>query len=107
METFISPAPSPVEDSDQDGWSNLSEYLLDTDPLAVDSAPTIVRFIGESTYELRLPPHVPRPDAVIGAQTSTDFQNWTTDGVIETLDGFAVSNADGERYLRISFSLNP
>lgn len=107
IETFITPASSPADDLDNDGWTNLSEYVLGTDPTLPDSTPSIVPVIGPSSYELRLPSFTPRPDATVAAQSSTDFDTWTSDGVTETPEGFAISTADAFRFLRISFTLNP
>lgn len=107
METFITPAPGPADDIDKDGWSNLSEYVLGTDPTLPDSVPSIDPVIGPSSYELRLPPYTPRPDVTVGAQSSTNFGAWTSDDVTETPEGFAIPTDDAIRFLRISFTLNP
>ena len=105
MEGFITPAPDSRLDSDGDGWSNLAEYLFDTDPFTPSSAPSLKTVHDESTFQLHLVPDPKeRPDAFFGAQTSTDLSNWTSESITPVANGFSIPNSGLRLFIKLTFS---
>ena len=108
IESFFTTVQDASFDSDGDGWSNLAEYLFDTDPSLSSSAPSVTLTSTESAIDLHLSPAiVTRPDAIVGAETSTDLNVWSTEGVSATASGFSVPNAGFRRFLKLVFIQTP
>ncbi|MFT5856953.1 MAG: hypothetical protein ACI8XO_004209, partial [Verrucomicrobiales bacterium] len=108
IEAFFSPAPDALLDSDGDGWLNLAEYLFDTDPSQRSSLPSVTSVFSQTTLALQLSPTpLARPDASLGAQTSINLLNWTTEGVNATPSGFSVPNDSSRRFLKLTYTLFP
>lgn len=102
---FGSPTPvggssGPGDDPDNDNFTNLEEFLANTDPTDMNSHPRILSFAPDQIqwsgqnfdyYEL---------------QSTTDFTTWTTirrvvmDGATGTLKGFS-NTADSLRFFRM------
>ncbi len=108
MEEFLTPAPDAQLDSDGDGWSNLAEYLFDTDPLVLSSAPSVTPIRDGNTFQLHLSPNpVTRSDAILGAQTSTDLFTWTSEGITSVANGFLTPDGGLRLFMKLTFSQSP
>ncbi|MGI9241906.1 MAG: MBG domain-containing protein, partial [Verrucomicrobiales bacterium] len=108
VQGFSALAPDVQLDSDGDGWSNLAEYLFDTNPLVRSSAPSVTAIRDGGTFQLQVSPNpVARPDAILGAQTSTDLSTWTTEGVTSVANGFSTPDSGLRRFMKLTFSQSP
>lgn len=94
-------------DRDGDGWSELAEYLLGTDPVAARSRPLIEVKERAGAYLIPLGDLPTRPDAVLGLESSSDLSRWQPLSFQRTKAGLEFA-ADGERrFLRLTFRLLP
>jgi endo-1,3(4)-beta-glucanase len=75
-----------LADPDGDGYSNLIECLLGTDPLTPDHAAIApgVDGAGQPVFTFSRRSHLPPGFAVI--EWSTDLDSWSSSGLIETID---------------------
>ncbi len=92
------------DDDDGDGWSNLAEYVFDTDPTRVGSRPRPRLELDSEQLELKTPGALERLDATVEGEASADLTGWTTDGVVETAEGFAIPRDGPLSYLRLVFT---
>lgn len=102
----------PNQDSDQDGFPNLLEYLAGTRIDATSSAPTFIA--GKTGNDLHIQmPRTLRPDAHLMVETTTNLLSaWSTN---EIMDGSTAQELIGlvsvtnhpERFLRITATPGP
>ena len=95
----------PARDSDGDGSSNLVEYLAGTRIDSVGSRPVPLAESGDGILRLSLP-RVPRSDAHLVIERSTDLLSWTRTGVTDSststlLRGEAATSGLPSVFLRI------
>jgi hypothetical protein len=70
----------PVMDSDNDQIPNLIEYLAGTLATSPESTPVVSHEIVGGVFQISIP-SVPRPEAALQVEVSTDLINWRTSGV--------------------------
>lgn len=104
---FFPTTRPPNEDSDGDGWSNLAEYLLATDPANPAIAPSLDISVTDESTTLSHNPAPDRSDAALGLEQSPDLQNWSPVGFRRTIHGLKLPRESVENFLRLTFSLNP
>ncbi|MEN8695376.1 MAG: matrixin family metalloprotease [Akkermansiaceae bacterium] len=97
---------TPTEDSDSDGWSNLGEYILGTDPTAPNSKRTLKINILPDLLEIPFPETPERSDGTFTIETSSDLNTWFPANFIRLPDSLRIPRNDSQRYLRFTFSLN-
>lgn len=109
---FGSPTPSsanlsrPGDDPDGDGFTNLDEFLLGTNPVDASSRLAIDAFDG-TTLTWTATPH-----ALYTLESSTDLATWTPLGLpliptTTTADVITPSSPDPQKFLRIRFGHAP
>ena len=90
-------------DLDHDGWDNAGEYALGTSPVNPASLPVLEPVLTQDTMRLLLPP---APAGINRfAETSTDLEVWSTQGVTAIEGGYEVPRSAGRRYLRIVYEV--
>ena len=103
---FLGGEVNLLADSDGDGFNELSEYVLGTDPSLAKDRPTfelIARDEGFIWTFGRLPN---RPDATLKIEGSSDLENWEVVEVIRVAEGFEIIPRTQKSYFRLKFSLN-
>lgn len=100
------PMASPDQDPDHDGWSNLAEYLLDTNPGIPTSQPKLELLTTPTSFELRIGPLPEREDAQLGAEGSSDLIHWSDEGITRTPLGFSLPRNRKNGFLRLRFEMN-
>ncbi len=95
----------PLRDSDQDGYSNLLEYVAGTRLDAAYARPQISLGISAGFFRAAVP-FISRPDATLEVERSEDLGNWQSSGVTGFNSGSVIEGGipeDGSlgRYLRI------
>jgi uncharacterized repeat protein (TIGR01451 family) len=106
ISTFTDPENSEATadgDLDLDGWDNAGEYALGTSPVDPASLPVLEPVLTQDTMRLLLPPAPAGIDRV--AETSTDLEAWSTEGVTAIEGGYEVPRSAGRRYLRIVYEV--
>ncbi len=109
--TFISnffDTPQPAgDDSDNDGWSNLAEYLLESDPSDPSARPNLRIVLTDDTLTLPLGPLPERSDATLGVELSSDLENWNEATFTTSSTGIELPRVTEKTFLRLTFTLNP
>ncbi|MDA8975221.1 matrixin family metalloprotease [Akkermansiaceae bacterium] len=101
------PEGTPLEaDSDLDGWSNLEEYFLETTPTDPSSRRILSLNLIDGVLEVSFADLPEREDGEIGIQLSPDLETWTDATVDRSQNSLRVTPSAGQRYLRLTFSLN-
>ena len=95
-----------LADSDGDGFDELSEYLLGTNPsLGIDkSAFKLVARNEKYIWPIGNLPN--RPDATLEIESSSDLENWELVQVVRVPEGLEITPKRPKSYFRIKFSLN-
>lgn len=97
---------SATDDPDADGWSNLGEYFLDTDPTDPTSRITLKIKAHPEFLEIPLPALPERNDGAFDIETSSNLQTWSPASFDRLVDSIRILRDDSQRYLRFTFSLN-
>lgn len=97
-------AASPERDGDRDGWSNVAEYVYDTDPQDVSSRPQST--VSGDGKHLKIVTSIPveRADVVLSAEVTSDLETWSADGVTPIEHGFQVPESGDHLFLRLKLS---
>lgn len=94
-------------DADGDGFTELAEYLLGTDPTSPASRPDLVLHPSGNAFLIPLGFLPERSDATLGGESSGDLKSWNPLSFVLNEQGMMVSLPVGQRFLRLTFSLNP
>jgi hypothetical protein len=101
------PSPVPLEgDSDGDGFSEIAEYLLGTNPASRISFPRLSLTASAGGYLIPIGILPPRPDASLGVETSNDLSTWTSGSILTVPEGLRLEADGGARFFRLVFSLD-
>lgn len=101
------PSPVPLDgDSDGDGFSEIAEYLLGTDPASKASFTRLTAEPKNDGYLIPVGTIPARPDASIGAEYSGDLSTWNPGSIAVVAEGIMLSPGSGERFFRLVFSLD-
>jgi len=101
------PSPVPLEgDSDGDGFSEIAEYLLGTDPSSRTSFTQLTVEAKDGGYLIPVGMLPLRPDASLGVEYSNDLSAWTSGGFSLVPEGLMLEPGRGERFFRLVFSLD-
>jgi len=95
-----------LADSDGDGFSELAEYLLGTDPTMALSRPKVTLEVSGDDLLIPLVFLPDRDDAVLGIEASGNLQDWHPVGFESRHEGLWVSPTEGQAFLRLTFSTN-
>lgn len=103
---FLGGEVNLLGDSDGDGFDELSEYVLGTNPSLASDSPTFKLVMrGEKfVWPLGMLPN--RPDATMQMERSSDLKNWEVVEVIRVPEGLEITPRTGKSYFRLIFSLN-
>ncbi len=93
-------------DSDGDGFSELAEYLLGTDPTMAASRAQVTLRVLEDDLLIPLEFLPDRDDAALGVEVSGNLQDWDSVGIERSSAGILVSPIEGGAFLRLTFSIN-
>ena len=105
-ELFFSDEVNLTEDSDGDGFSELAEYLLGTDPTDLTSFQPLTLVRDDDSVLLPLTNLPFRTDATLGVEASEDLLNWVDTEFETTEEGLEVNSELMRRFLRLNFSVN-
>lgn len=103
---FLPEGTTLEDDSDLDGWSNLEEYFLGTTPTDPTSKRNFTLSLIDGILEVPFADLPEREDGEVGIQLSPDLENWADATVDRSQNSLRVTPAAGQRYLRLTFSLN-
>lgn len=103
---FLGGEANLLADSDGDGFDELSEYVLGTNPrLASDRAMfRLVARDGKYLWPIGMLPN--RPDATMGIESSSDLKNWEVVEVDRVPEGLEIAPRTPKSYFRLKFSLD-
>lgn len=103
---FLGGEVNLLGDSDGDGFDELSEYVLGTNPSLASDSPTFKLVVrGEKfIWPLGMLPN--RPDATMQMERSSDLKTWEVVEVIRVPEGLEITPRAGKSYFRLTFSLN-
>jgi hypothetical protein len=103
---FLGGEVNLLADSDGDGFNELSEYVLGTDPSLAKDRPTFELIARDEGFiwPFGLLPN--RPDATLKIEGSSDLENWEVVEVIRVAEGFEIIPRTQKSYFRLKFSLN-
>ncbi|MGC6427655.1 MAG: matrixin family metalloprotease [Akkermansiaceae bacterium] len=93
-----------TDDSDSDGWSNLGEYFLDTNPADPLSRPSFEMTLLPEHLEIPLSGLPERNDGSFTIETSSDLETWLPAAVEHLPEALRIPRNDTQRYLRFTFS---
>ncbi len=100
-----------MADPDGDGWSNLAEYALGTDPR--NSTPDLSSALDDAGLTLTFTRPKALPDVIYSAESSTDFLTWNpltlelvADGAVQTLRArvLFIGAIREKQFIRLRFS---
>jgi hypothetical protein len=100
---------SPVDlfgDFDGDGFDELSEYLLGTNPVLASDQPLLALVPNDGKLLLPLTALPVRPDASLGVEFSSDLRNWETGEFVRGPEGLEIAPMTEKSYFRLTFSLD-
>ena len=100
---------SPVDlfgDFDGDGFDELSEYLLGTNPVLSSDQPSLALVPNDGKFLLPLAALPVRPDASLGVEFSSDLRSWETGEFVSGPEGLEIAPMTQKSYFRLTFSLD-
>ena len=95
-----------LADSDGDGFDELSEYLLGTNPSLVSDKSAFKLVARNEKYIWPIGNLPNRPDATLEIESSSDLENWELVQVVRVPEGLEITPKRPKSYFRIKFSLN-
>lgn len=105
-ELFFSDEVDFTEDNDGDGFSELAEYLLGTDPTDLTSFQRLTLVRENNSVLLPLTDLPFRADATLGVEVSENLMNWSEAEFETTEEGLEIDSELMKRFLRLNFSVN-
>ena len=102
---FFAEIVNPSGDSDGDGFAEIAEYVLGTDPTDRDDFPPLTLGKVGERFLIPLGSLPERSDASLGIEFSDDLQSWTSMSFLKTSEGLEVTPLGGAGYFRLTFSL--
>lgn len=95
----------PAGDRDGDGWSEIAEYLLGTDPGEAKSSPGLGLVPREEGLLIPIGSLPERDDALLGVERSTDLIHWEALPFTLNDEGLLVVVGEDGAFLRLTFRL--
>ncbi len=95
-----------LADSDGDGFNELSEYVLGTNPSLASDRPTFELVARDEKFIWPFGILPNRPDATMEIEASSDLENWEVVEVIRVAEGLEIIPRTPKSYFRLKFSLN-
>lgn len=102
---FFPTTPAPSGDEDNDGRSNLLEYLLDSNPSQPDPIIIFSTSITASDVNIAAPPFTERNDLTVTVQNSSDIEDWQDVESVRTPEGFTIPLDEDRTFTRLSITL--
>ncbi|MDA7610918.1 hypothetical protein N8681_01000, partial [bacterium] len=95
-----------LADSDGDGFNELSEYVLGTNPSSASDRPTFELVVRDEKFIWPFGILPNRPDATMEIEGSSDLENWEVVEVVRVAEGLEIIPRTQKSYFRLKFSLN-
>ena len=92
-----------AEDDDGDGWSNLAEYLLGSDPTDEDSRAFLSLQETDAGWLIPLGELPERSDATLGVEAGDDLEVWAPVEISLIPEGVLVEVGEVRRFYRLTF----
>lgn len=93
-------------DSDGDGFDEISEYVLGTNPRVASDRPSLAIIPGNGSFLLPLGEFPDRVDANLGIEFSSDLRTWEPGVLARVPEGVEITPITGKSYFRLTFSLD-
>ena len=103
---FLGGEVNLLADSDGDGFNELSEYVLGTNPSLASDRPTFELVARDKKFIWPFGILPNRPDATMEIEGSSDLENWEVVDVIRVAEGLEIIPRTQKSYFRLKFSLN-
>ena len=103
---FLGGEVNLLADSDGDGFNELSEYMLGTNPSLASDRPTFELVARDKKFIWPFGILPNRPDATLEIESSSDLENWEVVDVIRVAEGLEIIPRTQKSYFRLKFSLN-
>ncbi len=106
--SFFPEIRDPLGDSDRDGFSDLAEYLLGTDPSSATSRGTLSPVMSGESFLLPVGVLPERADATLILQASSNLTviDWVNIPLETTPDGILLPTSAERRFYRLVYRLN-
>jgi hypothetical protein len=96
---------NPFDDFDADGSMNVEELLFASDLRSPSSRPLFHLEPDGADFKLPALVYALPVGILVEGESTTDFLQWTTDGITLLPDGVRMSGADPQRFLRLRYEV--
>lgn len=103
---FFGGAVNLLGDSDGDGFDEISEYVLGTNPRETDDWPSLAIIPRNGRFLLPLGEFPDRVDANLGIEFSGDLRTWEAGVLVKVPGGLEITPITEKSYFRLTFSLD-